>query len=111
MIDSYEFGKITIEGKNYTEDIIIIGRKGYPNWWRAQGHLLQKIDLGPILDAKIHTLVIGTGYNGVMKVGEDVREYCKEKGIKLIELRSREAVKKYNELEGDEAAAGLHLTC
>ena len=111
MIDSYEFGKIIVEGQPYTEDIIIIEGKVYPNWWRAQGHFLQKIDLSPILERKIHTLIIGTGYSGVMRIGNDVREYCKENGIKLIELKSTEAVEKYNELEGEGVAAGIHLTC
>ena len=111
MIDSYVFGKIVIDGKTYTEDVIIIEEKVYSNWWRVQGHFLQKIDLGPILEGGIKTLIVGTGYNGVMRIGEDVREYCKENGIKLIELKSREAVEKYNELEGEGVAAGIHLTC
>ncbi len=111
MIDSYEFGKIVIGGKTYTEDVIIIEGKVYPQWWRAQGHFLILPDLGPILEGGIHTLIIGAGYNGVMKVGDDVREYCKEKGIKLIELRSREAVDKVNEIMGKGIAAGIHLTC
>ena len=111
MIEEYEFGKIVIDGKTYTDDVIIIEGKVYPDWWRAQGHFLQKIDLGPILEAKVHTLIIGTGHDGAMKVGKDVREYCKEKGIKLIELKSGEAVDKINELKKDGVAAGIHLSC
>ena len=111
MIDLYEFGKIIIDGKTYTDDAIIIGGKVYPDWWRAQGHFLQKMDLGPILEAEIHTLLIGTGHEGAMKVGDDVREYCKEKGIKLIELKSKKAVDRYNEIMGNGIAAGIHLTC
>ena len=101
MIDSYDFGKIIIDGKEYTKDVIIVEGKVYPNWFRKQGHFLSKADLGPILEAKIHTLIIGIGYNGVMRVGGDVKEYCKMNEIKLIELWSREAVKKINELIRD----------
>lgn len=130
MIEQYSFGRIVVSGKEYSNDVIIIEGKVYPNWWRKEGHFLRLEDLGPILDAEIRTLIIGRGYNSVMRVGEDVREYCREKGIKLIELGSREAVEKVNELMwgiGAEAspdaaksgsakpakgvAAGIHLTC
>ncbi len=111
MIDSYEFGKIIIDGKGYTNDVIIVERKVYPDWFRKEGHFLQKKDLGPILEAEINTLIVGTGHVGAMRVGENVREYCKEEGIKLIELKSAEAVDKYNEIIGKGVALGIHLTC
>ncbi|MBN2122473.1 hypothetical protein JW721_05480 [Candidatus Micrarchaeota archaeon] len=127
MIEEYSFGRIVISGKEYSNDVILIGGKVYPEWWRRKGHFLSREDLGPILKAQIRTLIIGKGYNSVMRIGEDVREYCREKGIELIELGSREAVEKVNELmwgkrhatkdDADSAkpakgiAAGIHLTC
>lgn len=111
LIEEYSFGRIVISGKEYTNDVIIIAGKVHPNWFRKEGHFLQKGDLGPILEAEIHTLVIGIGYNSVMRVGEDVREYCRKKGINLIELGSREAVGEVNRLMGKGVAAGIHLTC
>lgn len=111
MIDEYEFGRIVIDGKEYTNDVIMVGENVYPEWWRERGHLLQKKDLGPILDAELDTLVVGTGHDGRMEVGEDVREYCRERGIRLIELKSGKAVKKYNSMEKSGAALAIHLTC
>jgi hypothetical protein len=127
MIEEYSFGRIVIDGEEYTNDVIIIGGKVYPNWWRKEGHFLCREDLGPMLEEEIRTLIIGRGYNSVMRIGEDVREYCKEVGIELIELGSREAVGRVNELmwessSGEDAkagpakakkgiAAGIHLTC
>ena len=111
MIEEYEFGRIVIDGKEYKNDVLIVEGKVYPEWWREQGHFLQKKDLGSILEAEIHTLIIGTGQDGVMRVGKDVRAYCKENGIELIELKSGEAVKKINEIMKKGVAAGIHLTC
>ena len=111
MIDEYEFGRIVIDGKAYTEDVIIIEGKVYPNWKRKQGHFLSKPDLGPILKAKIHTLIVGIGYNGVMKIGGDVKEYCRMNSITLLELKSTQAVEEVNERMGPGVAAGIHLTC
>ncbi len=111
IIGEYSFGRIVISGKEYTKDVIIIGGEVFPNWFRKNGHFLEKADLGPILEAKIHTLIIGIGHNSVMRVGEDVQEYCRENKIELIELGSREAVEKVNEIMGKGVAAGIHLTC
>ena len=126
MIDSYDFGRIVIDGKEYNNDIIIIEGRVYPEWWREEGHFLSVKDLGPVLEAKINTLIIGTGHSGAMRIGRGVREYCKEKGIELIELKSREAVERYNEIIGSDlgqrrqspgskmakgVAIGIHLTC
>ncbi len=111
MIDLYEFGKIVIDGKKYTNDVVIIGKNVHPEWWRERGHVLQKKDLGPILEAELDTLVVGTGHDGMMRVEEDVREYCKERGVELIELKSGEAVKKYNSMKKRGLALAIHLTC
>lgn len=111
MIDSYSFGKIIIDGEEYSGDVIIIEGKVRPNWRRKRGHFLGKEDLGPVLEAGIHTLIIGTGYNGVMQVGEDVRGYCRENGIELIEMKSADAVEECNRRMGRGVAAGIHLTC
>ncbi|MFP3949942.1 MAG: MTH938/NDUFAF3 family protein [Candidatus Micrarchaeia archaeon] len=111
MIEEYEFGRIVINGKEYTNDVIMIGEKVHPEWWRERGHFLQKKDLGPILETELDTLVVGTGHDGAMRVGRDVREYCREKKIELIELKSGNAVKKYNAMETEGAALAIHLTC
>lgn len=111
MIEEYEFGRILIDGKEYKNDVLIVEGKVYPEWWREQGHFLQKKDLGPILEAEIHTLIIGTGHDGMMRVGEDVRAYCKERGIELIELKSGKAVERYNSVDKGKSALAIHLTC
>lgn len=112
MIEEYEFGRIVIDGKEYTDDVRIINGKVLPNWWRKQGHFLDVSDLKEVFAEEIKILVVGTGHSGVMKVGDSVREYCKKKGIELIELKTGEAVKKYNELSEKKGVAGaFHLTC
>ena len=40
MIESYRFGKIVINGKSYSSDVIIIGDHVKANWWRREGHRL-----------------------------------------------------------------------
>ena len=51
MIDSYKFGKITIEGNDYNQDVILTSTKVIKNWQREEGHLLKAIDLKQAMKA------------------------------------------------------------
>jgi len=112
-IDSYQFGKIVIDGTAYNSDCLIIGGSVKPNWWRKQGHLLTPEDLQPVIAAKPSILVVGCGASGLMKVSEDIYKILQEHGIELFTANTSKAVEKFNELaeKGQNVAAALHLTC
>jgi len=40
LIESYDFGRIAINGIVYTKDVIITGEKTIDSWIRKEGHLL-----------------------------------------------------------------------
>lgn len=111
MIEEYVFGKIVVDGKTYTNDIKIFNDKVKPEWWRKEGHRLYLEDMQDAMAEKPKTIVVGTGHDGVMKVSEEVRNYCKENNIELIELFTGEAVKKFNEIAGPGVIGLFHLTC
>jgi len=112
-IDSYQFGKIVIDGVAYNSDCLIIGSSIQPNWWRKQGHLLQPEDLQPVIAARPDVLVVGCGISGMMKVSQDTDKLLQEYGIELYSTNTNKAVEKFNELaeKGENTAAALHLTC
>lgn len=111
-IDDYKFGRIIIDGKNFTHDVIIYKDRVDANWWRKEGHRLHLEDLTEILNDPPEILLIGTGANGVMKVPSDVRDKLESKGIHVIIEKTDHACTKYNELEKKETVvAALHLTC
>jgi len=112
-IDSYQFGKIVIDGTAYNSDCLILGDSIQPNWWRKQGHVLDPEDLEPVIDAKPAILVVGCGSPGLMKVSDDTRQTLKQEGIEMIALDTYKAVTRFNELsgKGENVAAALHLTC
>lgn len=111
MIDSYSFGRIVVDGKEYRNDIKIIEGQVRPEWWRKEGHRLCLQDMQDALQSNPKIIVVGCGHDGVLKVAEEVRKYCEKKGIQLIELWTADAVKKYNEIEGPGVAGLFHLTC
>lgn len=113
MIDSYRFGRITVDGAEYTRDLIILPDRVKSDWWRAEGHRLRVEDLEEVLAHEPDVLVVGMGAYGLMKVGDDVKKALTETGILLKAERTAEACDVYNELveEGKQVVAALHLTC
>lgn len=110
-ISEYSFGKITVDGKTYTRDVLLCGKVD-DSWWRAEGHLLQPQDLERVFKYKPEVLVIGTGHDGIMKVPGTTVLAIKERGIGEVHVaRTAEAVRIFNQLSGRRAAAALHLTC
>jgi len=113
MIDSYDFGKIVIDGKQYTSDLIIFPSRIMSGWWRKEGHRLHIDDLSEVVKEKAEVLIIGTGYSGLMKVPTETKEFVEKEGPELIIQPTKEACKTYNSLikSGKKVIAALHLTC
>lgn len=110
FINSYEFGRIIIENKTYTNDIILLGKDVKPKWWREKGHNLIKEDLKGVIEYKPELLIVGTGAYGMMKISSNL---SKQLNIKIESYPTKDAVKKYNqEIKSDKKIAGaFHLTC
>ena len=112
-ISEYELGIIAIADKTYTSDVIVAPEQVIDSWWRKEGHNLQIEDLDDIVNAKPDMLVIGTGYYGRMQVPDETKQYLEERGIKVLQAKTRDAVTEFNQLQKEYAriVAALHLTC
>jgi len=111
-IDSYQFGEIVINGKNYSSDVIIFPDKVINNWWRKTGHELCLEDIAEVLKENPEVLVVGTGVSGLMKVLPEVKQIAQAQGIKLIVETTDKACNTYNQLShSQKLVAALHLTC
>jgi hypothetical protein len=111
-IDSYSFGKIVINKKAYTSDVIIYPGRVDASWWRKEGHLLQFADVAEALQAKPDVLLIGTGYAGVMRVPRETIDRIAAQGVEVKVERTTKAVALYNDLQGVKIViAMLHITC
>jgi len=110
-IESYDFGKIKIDGKEYTHDMILHQGKISP-WWQQQSHWVGVSDLGEIIERKPKTVIFGIGYSGVMEVPQETKTYLEKLGIEVIVEQTKKACDTFNELSGkQEVVAALHLTC
>ena len=114
MIESYSFGKMTVNGKEYRKDLIILqdGTVLSP-WWRKSGHRLGLSDLDAVLNSDIKTLVIGTGEPGLMRPHSTFVSDLRKRGVEPMVMSSKRAAQKFNELiiASNNVAACFHLTC
>jgi hypothetical protein len=111
-IESYEFGRMVVDGEVHHKDLILLPDRVLAGWWRNQGHLLQAEDLQEVFDAKPDVLVVGTGAHGIMAVPDETRQAAEGAGIELRAAPSGEAWQLYNQLRRERRTAGaFHLTC
>ena len=112
MIESYDFGRIIINGKHYNTDLIVFADNVRDGWWRREGHRLYVEDLKDVMEAKPEVLVVGTGYSGLMRVPPETRKYVESEGIEFIAQKTAQACETFNRLvESRKVVAALHLTC
>lgn len=112
-IDDYRFGRIVVDGKSYTSDVIVFPDRVKDDWWRNEGHELCPTDLREVVQEKPEVLVVGTGASGLMRVLSKTEEYLEQQGIELRVERTAEACRTFNRLRrsGEKVVAALHLTC
>ena len=112
-LENYSFGRVTINGRTHTRDLLIQGDHIIPDWRRKEGHSLAPEDIEHHLLPNTRVLIIGCGSPGMLVVPESTASWCKAKGITLLSAPTREACVQYNEMAAQESwvMAGLHLTC
>ena len=112
MIESYDFGRMVIDGLSYASDLIIFPGKINDSWWRVSGHSVCLKDIEGVFNEEPEVIIFGTGYSGLMKVEEEVKGLAQSKGIELIIEKTEKAVQSFNTLSVQKKAIGaFHLTC
>ena len=113
-IDSYSFGSIQIDGKDYASDVVLLGGDVKSPWWReAGGHVYAPTDIEEVVAAAPEVVVLGTGYFGRVKVLEETLTGFADIGSAVIVEKTGRAVETFNRLAAADrdVAAALHLTC
>lgn len=112
-IDSTKFGSITIDGRIYDrgDNYIIFWDGEITGLHTAERHMFGKPELEIILKKNPEMIVVGTGVSGLLRVSEEVRSLCRQKGVELVEMISREAIIKFNENLDKRVVAFIHVTC
>ncbi len=111
FIDNYQFGSIRVNNINYTSDLIITPTGVISNWWRKEGHYFVLEDIPELDWMNVNSVIIGTGWSGLMQVHQSVLRYLEQKKIPFIIKPSPVAVKEFNRYINNMKLGFFHLTC
>ena len=115
-ITKLSWGRIEIGGKQEFKDVKLFPG-GCREWnWQETGtnHSpgIQYSDIRELLDNGAKVIILSRGILRRLKVQEEVEEQLKLEGITVYILKTKEAVKLYNELSKSEVVGALiHTTC
>jgi hypothetical protein len=107
----HDFGRIVVDGREETKDLIVLPGRVVRNWWRRDGHGLVLDDMVDVLDELPPNLVVGTGADGRLLPDPDAIGQLRERGVTVEALPTGQAVRRFGELDPANTAAVLHLTC
>ncbi len=111
-ITHYEYGKIVINEKEYTHDIVI-----WPDSTITLGsddmHALRLNDFEELFNSGIKKAVIGTGDEGKMAwdFSSKLKKAIKSKGIELVMMDTHELVVFLNNTKERNFLTFVHLNC
>ena len=113
IINSTRFGSITVDGKIYDRDdnYIIFWDSEIIGLHTAERHTFGKPELEIILKKNPEMIIVGTGDSGLLKISKEVRSLCRQKGIQIVEMISRNAIVRFNENLDKRVVAFIHVTC
>jgi hypothetical protein len=115
-IVNLSWGKIEIDGNQAFKDVKLFPG-GCCEWnWQETGTShspgIQYSDIQELLDNGAEIIILSKGVLGRLKVQKDVVEKLESEGIVTHTLKTKEAVKLYNDLSKSEAVGALiHTTC
>jgi hypothetical protein len=116
-IDSFNFGFIVVDEKQYSHDIVILPdgtvKERNPGKGRLGSHSIARSEVEALTKVQPDVILIGTGVQGMARLAHDAEFYLTEPGLNLTLLPSQQLVRKYNQHieDGEKVAALIHVTC
>jgi hypothetical protein len=118
-IDSTEFGSITVNGTNYSHDILIRlsgevvkRKKKLSKKYYGTSHIISREEAEFIYENGCDMLVVGTGQYGNVTLSPEAAEFFEKHGCRTILQPTPDAIGTYNKTRGKAGTIGLfHVTC
>ncbi len=117
-IDSFNFGFIVIDGKQYSYDVAILPdgtvKEREVSKARVGSHSITTNQLEFLAKSNPDVILVGAGVNSMAKLSEAAQPWRQRAGnLHMLLMSSSEAVQRFNKLtaEGNRVAALIHVTC
>lgn len=116
-IDSYNFGFIVVDDKQYTHDVIILPdgtvKERSSGKGRLGSHTISRSEMETLTKDVPDVILIGTGFQGMARLARDAEFYRMEPNLDITMEPTPQVVKKFNQHieDGEKVAALIHVTC
>ena len=117
IINSTEFGQITVDGIVYDHDIRILvngevkkRKKALAKEIYGTSHKIGPKELESVCKGDPEILFIGTGQSGLAELTAEGRELLRERGIQFQTLPTPQIVAPFNDCQKRKVAL-IHVTC
>ena len=116
-IDSFNFGFIAIDGKQYVNDVLIFPdgsvKDRDPSMRRTGNHKISIEEIEYLCKTQPEIILLGCGTSWMVRLSESAEKYLQDINLNPIMLNSSAVVEKFNQLteEGKRVAALIHVTC
>ena len=97
MIENATLGNVKVNGKKYSNDIMILGER-VKAWVREGAFVLNTEELQEAIWAQPEVIIIGTGFRSYFFVPYEVRDFFKTQGIHVIVDTTGNACRIYNDI-------------
>ena len=112
--DKIEFGDIVINGVSYDAKDLLVFYDGTIKE-REKSHVVSKKEIEEILRERkeIEEIIVALGFSSCVGVEPEAKSLAEERGVKVTELKTREACMEFEKRvsEGKRVALILHSTC
>jgi len=104
------FGLLVYSAIPFPAVDLVIHANGLPAIRGSKAHFVGFAEIEPLLRERLEVLIIGTGYDNMVRVEEEMLAMS---AVQVLPLPTPKAVRRYNELrgEGKRVAAIIHSTC
>ncbi len=104
------FGLLVYSAVPFPAVDLVVHANGMPAIRGSKAHFVDLAEIKPLLREGPDVLIIGTGYDGMVQVDEELLAMS---AVQVLPLPTPQAVRRYNALksEGKRVAAIIHSTC
>lgn len=117
MIDSTQFGEITIDGKTYDHDVVILSdgkvkkrKKKLSKKVYGTSHTVSLDEIKSFFEKGVPILIVGCGQQGILKLSEEAEAYLEKHQVEVQAVPTPLAVRLFNKTP-DPKMGLFHITC
>lgn len=109
-IQEFEYGRVVIDNKSYSRDVVIRTDGSVVEWTRKNEHEISVADIEDALKDKPATVIIGRGTIGELVLQPETLDWLEGSEIEVVSYKTEKAIETYRHLTGKQSmVAFFHI--